>query len=371
MYKKLHILFLCGWYPSRVFPTNGDFIKRHAEAVSLQHNVSVLHIITDKNCTDKIEIVSKEINHISTHIAYVKPVKNPIVKVTLFYKAFKKLVQVIDNFDVVHLNKTYPFGMFTLLLKQPYIISEHWTDYEKPMCNKISSLEKFTSKLICKNATYICPVSNHLKKSMIAFGLKGNYTIVPNVVDTDLFFPVEKKDTQQFTLLHISNMVDAQKNVSGILKTLAKLQEKTTDFKLILIGENSKKHQQLAKKLNILSKISFIEHVKHKQIPNFLQQADVYISFSNYETWGIVMVESLACGTPVISTKTGILYELNLTKFSTFVNNNNEDELLQAILKFKTKNSINKNEMYQYVLDNFNPKHICNTFSKLYHKSLK
>ena len=49
MRNKLNVLFICGWYPSRVLTNNGDFIQRHAEAVSLKQNVSVLHIITDEN----------------------------------------------------------------------------------------------------------------------------------------------------------------------------------------------------------------------------------------------------------------------------------------------------------------------------------
>ena len=49
MKENLHILFLCGWYPSKVLPKNGDFIKRHAEAVSSQHVVSILHIVSKED----------------------------------------------------------------------------------------------------------------------------------------------------------------------------------------------------------------------------------------------------------------------------------------------------------------------------------
>ena len=60
MNSELHVLFLCGWYPSRVSPTNGDFIERHAEAVSQKHKVSILHIITDINLAQDIEINSEK-----------------------------------------------------------------------------------------------------------------------------------------------------------------------------------------------------------------------------------------------------------------------------------------------------------------------
>ena len=41
------MLFLASWYPNRVIPGNGIFIRKHTEAVALIQNVYVLHIITD------------------------------------------------------------------------------------------------------------------------------------------------------------------------------------------------------------------------------------------------------------------------------------------------------------------------------------
>ena len=60
--KKLHILFLCGWYPSSILPQNGDFIMRHAKAVSNKHKVSVLHIISRPgNTKTSIEIKNHQV----------------------------------------------------------------------------------------------------------------------------------------------------------------------------------------------------------------------------------------------------------------------------------------------------------------------
>ncbi len=133
MKKKLHILFLCGWYPSKVLPTNGDFIQRHAEAVSLQHRVSVLHIISKKDIYTDFEITFKKINDVFTYIGYIKLSKNPLIKIFRFWKVYQKILRKIGKFDLVHLNEIYPFGVFALHLKKfkkkPFIVSEHWTGY--------------------------------------------------------------------------------------------------------------------------------------------------------------------------------------------------------------------------------------------------
>ena len=75
--KSLNILFLCSWYPNKLFPSNGDFIMRHAEAVALKNRVSVLHILTDPLAKKDSLSVSCP-NGIDTYIVYLKP-RNTLV----------------------------------------------------------------------------------------------------------------------------------------------------------------------------------------------------------------------------------------------------------------------------------------------------
>ena len=162
MTKKLHIVFLCGWYPSKVLPTNGDFIERHAKAVSSLHKVTVFHIITDINATKKIEIDSNSLNGIDTHIAYLKQVKNPFLKAYLFLKAYKLLLTKVHHFDLIHLNEVFPFGLFclysTFFHKKKYIISEHFTGYLSFSKTKINYFHQQISKKTSIKSNYKkCP----------------------------------------------------------------------------------------------------------------------------------------------------------------------------------------------------------------------
>ena len=225
---KLNVLFLCGWYPSKVSPTNGDFIQRHAEAVSLNHNVTVIHIITDKENKERIEFTNETINGIETHIAYIKYTTNPIKKICFYIRTFKTLLQKTGSIDIVHLNQTFPFGVFSLYLKWfkkiPFIISEHYTGYLKNSNSKITFFQKQVSKCIVRKSSFVCPVSNYLYKDLIDLGIKGNYEIVPNIIDTELFIPVKKEDSF-LKLIHISSLKDEHKNIKGMLR-VAKLLSK-------------------------------------------------------------------------------------------------------------------------------------------------
>jgi len=373
--KKLHILFLCGWYPSRILPTNGDFIQRHAEAVATQQKVSVLHIITDENLATKKEIEYSKINEVDTFIGYLQKTNNPILKWKRFVTMFKELTSKIDDFQVIHVNTLFPFGIFAWYLKMtkniPYIISEHWTGYHFPQSKNIGFFQKMISKIIVKNASFVCPVSDNLANSMEQLGLKGNYCKVPNVVDTEVFFPI-KNTNETFTIIHISSLNDAHKNVSGMLYVAKKLEEKIENFTWKFIGGTQDNFKNQLKKLDFKqAKIEFINHIPQQEMVSYLQSADVFVLFSNYENLPCVILEAFSCGIPVISTNVGGIQEYFPDDFGTLIQPKNEEQLLENLLHFSKKDPINKDKMHTYAIRNFGKKVIANRFSELYYSSFK
>lgn len=367
-------MFLCGWYPSDVLPNNGDFIQRHAEAVALDHNVSVLHIVSSENCSEKIEVTSKKTNNVSTHIAYIKTSKNKLIKVLRFWKAYKLLLAIIPKFDLVHLNKLYPFGLFALHLKFKkkvrYIISEHWSGYKTPIIYKVHLIHKLIGQKIVRKAELVIPISRDLGNSMQEHGFKGKYDHVPNVVDTKMFIPIDKKE-DVFTLVHISNMVDTYKNVSGIIRVIKRLESKIDDFYVKLIGAKPTNLIELAnQELIDPNKIEFIEYLPQEEMITHLQKAHGLLMFSNQENLPCVILEAFSCGTPVISTNVGGIPEYFPKEFGFLIEKNDEIALLDKILDLY-KNPIHlKSEMHQYAIDNFSKQAISDSFSAIYYKSL-
>jgi glycosyltransferase involved in cell wall biosynthesis len=354
-------------------PTNGDFIQRHAEAVAIKNNVTAIHIISDENCNSQIEITDKIINEVRTIIGYVKFTKNPALKYLRFIKAFRKISKKLKSFDVVHLNRIYPLGIFALYLKyfkkKPFIVSEHWTGFLKGNLS-LSFFEKFISKKITRKASFICTVSQNLADSMIALGLKGKYTVIPNVVDTNLFRP-HKTESNEFSILHISNMIDAHKNVSKLLHVVSQLRKSISDFKLILIGNESDAYFDLIQKLSLQNNVEIIPQIEHYKVPEYMQKASVFILFSNYENLPCVILESFSCGLPVISTDVGGVSEFFPKNFGKLITKQDSEKLLESILHFyKNKKNYDATKMHQYVIDNFSTDVIGEAFLTCYSNAI-
>ena len=367
MSKKQHIVFLAGWYPSNIIPLNGDFIQRHAEAVSLLYKVTVLHIITDSKAA-KTTITDKEINGVRTLIAYVKPSR---FKFLLFFITYLRLLKTLNKIEVIHVNKLFPVGLIAVYYKWfkgvKYIISEHHHIYHSPYNKKIGFVEKILSKTITKQAAYVCPVSNNLGSAMKNFGLKGNYHKVPNVIYTAIFTPKKQTDDSVFTLLHVSNMT-ALKNVESILETIAVLQQHIPHFKFYLLGGNANNFVEKANNLGIKpANIVFVGGVSQEKLATYYKKADVFLLFSTIETFSCVIYESLSSGTPVVSTDVGGIKEHFPAEYGRLVAQGDKEALLNSILEIhRNKTIATAATMHQYIEEKFSPLSIAKQFSVLY-----
>ena len=373
--KKAHVLFLSSWYPSKIGPTNGNFIEHQARAISLKNKVTILYAIGSSRIT-KTEIEKTNNDDILTVIIYFKKHKLNIINSIRKTKVLFQTLREIDSFDIIHANITYPIGLIawfiSILKKKPFIISEHWSAFLKESNIKFTFFQKIILKFVLKKAQYIIPVSQKLKKEMLAKNLRGNYKVIGNVIDTNLFLPTPKKN-KRFTITHISSFEDSSKNISGILNVIKKLSLKKESFLFQIIGDGNT--EMLKKKtlaLNIPSSFIQIEGTKSPdEISKILQESDLYVSFSNYETFGLVMIESISSGTPVISTNTGILSELKLSECTIFVPKKDEEALCNAILEqMENTMTFDQKKIHNFVKKNFSPEVISKSYSELYQKAI-
>ena len=380
---KFSVFLFSAWYPTEFTPLLGNFVQNHAKAISKLAQVVVIHPyedISDKQ-KNKFTIAEKQIeNLIEIRVKYKKiPACTGIIaKLIRFFRvreAYQKgirfAIQTYGKPNISHVNiltrTSFPALQLKRKYKIPFIITEHWSRYLPEDDTFKGFFRKKITQYAVKQAAAITTVSSPLKQAMQSYGLyNANYYIVPNVVDTDLFQPfvVEKK---RKSILHVSGLNNREKNFAGILRVMNKLAQKRNDFVLNVVhnGDNSA-YLPFVEENNLQNFVVFHGQKSGKELVKHFNESDFFLLFSNYETQGLVLMESFACGKPVVSTSVGGISAIVNQTNGILVPPQNEDELLDAVLYLLDHHQdYDSAAIRNYAVEHFSEKTVGELFLKI------
>ena len=145
---------------------------------------------------------------------------------------------------------------------------------------------------------------------------EGKISVVPCGVNLDIFRPFDKKEARSQLGLNgdktavFVGRIEPLKGIDRLMMAMTYLKNGCRPRLLVIGGgENSRQEverlKKLAEELRIADKIDFLGLIKQPDLPLFYSAADVCVVPSYYESFGLVALESLACGTPVVTTRVG------------------------------------------------------------------
>jgi len=177
-----------------------------------------------------------------------------------------------------------------------------------------------TEKDLAQNCHHIiAPTAEEKKDLILHYGaLSQRIGVVPCGVNLELFQPADKDAARQRlgfagnkVILFVGRL-EPLKGVDQLLRAVSCLPD-VRGLRLVVIGgdEHStyemERLKELSRELHIEDSVSFLGLVKHEQLPDFYRASDVCVVPSYHESFGLVALESLACGTPVVATDVGDL----------------------------------------------------------------
>ena len=159
-------------------------------------------------------------------------------------------------------------------------------------------------------------------------------TIISNAVDTDLFSPksIESNDST-FHLIAVGKL-NYNKNQQFLVRVVAELLKNGIQSDLTLLGSGAEepKLKALATELGVADRIFYPGTVDNPQ--DYLNQADLLVHASHYEAFGLVLLEAMACGKPVVCFNDGGPAEVAVDGLNGFVVQRNDlDGFSQAVTK--------------------------------------
>ncbi len=206
-------------------------------------------------------------------------------------------------------------------LEIPHVVTFHTLGLIK-MQSRAGEVEPVERSLVERevmaNADRIIAFSNHERDAMARlYGADpSRVTLVPCGVDLSKFRPLDQQEVRQRlglngekVMLYVGR-VEPLKGLDLFIETAAQM-EAREGVKMIVVGADANggkemaRVQRLAEEREVDGIIDFVGRVAHDELPLYYNAADVCVVPSYYESFGLVALESMACGTPVVATRVG------------------------------------------------------------------
>jgi glycosyltransferase involved in cell wall biosynthesis len=382
----MNVLFISPWYPNKFDKMVGLFVQKHAEAVSFYCNTKVLSV-QPSELVNNIEIERKSDLGFEEIIVYYPGKSDNIfhkfnkhINFCLAYiHGFKVLRDSNFEIDIIHSNILTRNVLIAYLIKliyqKPYVITEHWSRYLPEQNSYNGIFRKWVTKIVSRNANAVLPVSGKLKNAMISHGIiNSNYITINNIVDDYFFEKSIDKSRNKKRILSVSCFDERAKNIKGIIRVANEVLKNRNDVEFIFIG-TGKDFEDVVNYSTEITKgntnISFIGEKTPLEVAKWMRESDIFVLFSNFETAGIVITESLVSGTPIISTDVGIASEFINDSNGKIIQVGNEQQFIVELnhmldnLQSYDRSTISANS-----LNLFDKRFIGKKITEIYHNSI-
>lgn len=351
----MDILTFTSLYPNAAQPRHGIFVKnrlRHLDMIpGVRRRViaprpyfPLMGLLKGSRFADYAKIPYLEVENEEKvkilHPEYlILPGTGLIDPATAMAKSAENVVeelypstQIIDLIDGHYL---YPDGvaayMLARKLDKPLVLTARGSDVnywmnEPKAHSRILEALKYASKVIC--------VSDALKQQLIGYGVaEEKLMVLRNGVDQKLFKPSSQAAEKSY-FLSVGNLVP----LKGHALTLQALANHPQE-NLIIIGTGALKASlnRLSRNLGLENRVRFIDHAAQEDLVNYYQGAKATLLMSSMEGLPNVVLESIACGTPVIATNVGGIPEVVDDKNGILLQERNVDALSAALKNFSAR----------------------------------
>ena len=380
--NKRHILVIPSWYPKDTDDISGSFFREQAIALSKYgYTVGVINpqLYTFRNIKKTLQtkfglniINDNGVRTIRFNYLNLTPRADFLIRylwIKLGLYLFEIYLKKFGKPDIIHVHSMRNAGYLALEIYKryniPYIITEHSSAYEKKLVNEneFEKLNKVVSSSKCNIA-----VSEKFCKLLNRKFSNEEWRFIPNIVNNDFIeheIVIKKED---FIFLSVGNL-NKNKSVDTLLEAFSNLNTKAPDIKLRVIGDGAEKPNliKLAKKLDIDKNVKFLGGLSRDQVKIEMSNASALVHPSRYETFGVVIIEALAMGLPVIATRCGGPESIIVDKVGLLVDPGSVSQLAQAMSNiYMNYQGYYSKDIREYCESKFSERAVISELSKIY-----
>jgi len=313
----MKFFFFTNAYPDYESSYRGVFIQKLASL--LQEKGHQISIVTPKiykesqYFEEQNEIKVYRFPFFARNKLLIEYEKIPYLRMLLYYTNGFLLTMVTslrNGCNIIHIHWAIPTGLIGVwvgaLIRKPLVVTIHGSDLR--MALEKSSFVRRLFIYVCKKADHLNCVSEVQKKELERLGVPSRkISTIPMGIDAAFLEAgknraVESKN-RPITILSNRNLLPIY-NVSLLIRAIPIIlkDEPETKFRIAGDGSERKALEREVENLNIDSSVEFLGRVPHKEMPNLLSQADIYVSTSLNDGTSVSLLEAMGSGVfPVVT----------------------------------------------------------------------
>ncbi|MBS5938905.1 glycosyltransferase family 4 protein [Clostridium sartagoforme] len=379
----MHVMFIPSWYHNKRNLVHGSFFKEQAMAlkdagvkVTVAYNeiwpLTLMFKVKEKrglsfNIEDGLRTYRyKDFNY--------KP-KNPKM-FDSFNKRLEKLyleiVKKEGKVDIIHCHSSFWAGISANYISKKYniplVITEH-SSIEKAVYIKESYKPLVKKSYI--ECDKLIAVGNGLKDEITRFSGREDIEVIHNLIPVDNFY-ISENTNEKFTFFSLA-FLEGEKGMDILIKAFSE-KFKDKNYKLIIGGEGSQKEGliNLSNNLGISNQVEFLGAISREEVAKYMSICNAFVLASLHETFGVVYIEALASGKPVIGTYNGGAEDIISDKNGLLVNKNDIKALGDAMVYLSENiSSYDKENIRNECVERFSKDKIINEVINVYSNILK
>ena len=239
------------------------------------------------------------------------------------WKIFKKILKE-ENIQIISSQDPFETGFMAWILSRAYKTIFHLqihTDFLSPYFKKeslVNGFRVFLAKFLIPRSDYVRVVSKKIKQSLVsALSLPvSKITVLPIFVDTKkikekpIINSLKKKYNQFSFIILVASRFSVEKNIELVIEVMKDIVKKYPDVGLVIVGDGTRgyKYKTLIKAYGLEKNIIIENWVD--DLGSYYKTADLFLLASNYEGYGLTLLEAVSAGCDVVSSNVGVASEI-------------------------------------------------------------
>ncbi|MBD3405016.1 MAG: glycosyltransferase [Candidatus Lokiarchaeota archaeon] len=294
------------------------------------------------------------------------------------------MIPYIEDSSILHLFEPFHLGggvlVTKLLTNSKFILTLIGSTTYDPYTTTHKRFAKYM-KYIMKYADVVTASTEELAQRGHEQGYEGEIEIIPHCVETKRFSPVSKGEKEHLRkklgwgsedqIVLAIQRLHPRKRTSQLILSAEKVLATDPNVKFIIGGKGREmeKLQQLVQHLDIEDSVKLVGYVPDRLLPEYYAAADLFAFHTLYEGFGIVVIEAMSSGLPVVTTNVGGLSDIvERNQAGRVVEPNNPTMMAEAILETldRKKNHMLSKNARDAAIQKYSIEKVCNQYQKLY-----